>query len=77
METETPTPFSDSVDESARGYEADMDFVFWRPGRMMAIFLAALSASFVTRYPEYRMGRNFSGSGCMFLQTNKKIPRAS
>ena len=47
-----------------------MEFVLWRPGRMMASFLAVPSASFVTRYPESRMGRKFSGSVCMFLKTN-------
>ena len=64
-----PESFSDTADGLSRGSEVDTEFVFWRPGQIMASSLAAPSASFIIKYPASRMGCKLLGLGYLFPQT--------
>ena len=41
----------------------------WRTMRIIASFLPNPLESFIIKYPDYRMGRQLPGFGCLFLQT--------
>ena len=61
-DTNDPYPFYATSVRVSDGSDADTEFVFWFPIRIMDSFFATSSAFLTTRYPASRMGRQLPGS---------------
>ena len=67
METDTPSTFYVPVKVPAGGSGAETEFVLWKPGQILGIFLAVLSESLTITYLVSRIGWQLSGSGCLLM----------